>query len=127
MDEELGAIVRAFSDVAFSIERRVSDEVSFWAPDPPLANPILGSIGQEIGENFDSFDEHQKQKIFWLMEKYMRLDDDELSTAVATGLIEALVHKAEEVKGRLNRILSYMGPESKKYADGWINFTNGLE
>ncbi|MNJ81998.1 hypothetical protein D3C77_811110 [compost metagenome] len=52
----------------------------------------------------------------------MRSDNDELATAVATGLVESLVTASDENESVWKEIEAYLHVESKKHALAWKKF-----
>lgn len=122
MENRITIFIREFSRVSDRINERALQEVDFWLPSSPPAIPILGAIGQEISENFGDFSEIQKRELLSLIEQYLVLEDEDISSAIATGLIEGLLHKAED-EDKLSEVLLFLGPESRKYAEAWLRFT----
>lgn len=67
----------------------------YWYPQKTPVVILFAEIGRAIAENFCYLDESQKVAIFKHIEEGMDSLNDELATAVATGLIEAIVTKAD--------------------------------
>src|SRR4051794_40543653 len=88
-----------------------------WQPDFPPSIVIFGGIGLRIADQFDRMSSKTIDAIFDLIETGMADGDHDLLAAVATGLIEAMVARAEMTEGKLDRVRSRLGPLSKSHAD----------
>lgn len=93
-----------------------------WQPEEPPPTILLGGIGYRIAEDFDRSDPQTNRAIFAVVEEGMNSPDAMVSTAVATGLIEGIVTRTDEIDGLWDRIASCMGPESSAYAEAWMRF-----
>jgi hypothetical protein len=69
-----------------------------------------------------SLNQLEKSALFQHIEAGMRSDNDELATAVATGLVESLVTASDENESAWKEIEGYLYGESKKHALAWKNF-----
>jgi hypothetical protein len=63
-----------------------------------------------------------QQKLFAAIEAGMVSANTVVSTALATGLVEALVSRADNSPGLWEEIESLMGPSSKRHAVAWRDF-----
>ncbi|WP_251881777.1 hypothetical protein [Achromobacter sp. Marseille-Q4954] len=88
--------------------------VEDWGEDVPVT-VLFSILGKGIAENFAQLSSSSRSRIFHLIEEGMNSPDDELSTAVATGLLEALDNS---ISGNLEikkNVYLELGPRSKKY------------
>lgn len=86
-----------------------------------LPIPLLSSFGGDIAREFEIISPDEWTELVALIEKGLTSHDDDISTAVATGLVEALVNVAELEEGRWPRIDAVLGPEARGYADAYRN------
>lgn len=83
---------------------------------------LCGEIGRTFINSFDLLSANEKTYIFTAIETGIRSEDEELSTAIATGLLEAMLINAEKNPLILSRVDALLGKESKRYLDGWIKW-----
>ena len=86
----------------------------------PLPGSTCGHFGWEIVVHFDEIDPEEWENIARMIEHGMLSDDEDVSTMVATCLIEALINKAEEIDGLWPRIRAAPGPEARRFGDLYI-------
>lgn len=86
---------------------------------------ILADYGQYLVENLDNLG--NARKIFNLIEEYAVSDNEVLSVAILTGLIEQLVNASDEESGKWDALVPLLGPTSLAHAQGWIKFTGGQQ
>ena len=98
---------------------------SFRNPECLLPIPMLGQFGQRIAVNFDAIPSGEWASLSAMIEEGLTSDDDDVGTAVATGLIEGLIHRAEDVETLWPRIEASLGPEARSYADAYLNYDYG--
>lgn len=89
--------------------------------DPPYIF-LFSKIGKVIANNVFLFDYKKQIEIFSHIECGINSDNEYLATAVATGLVEALVNVSDSNPELWNKIESHLGTESKKHAIAWKNF-----
>ena len=90
-------------------------------PECPLPISMLGYFGRQIAGQYDTLAPGEWVLLSALIEQGMASEDDDLSTAVATGLIEGLIHRAEAVEGLWPRIETGLGSLARSYADAYRN------
>lgn len=97
-------------------------------PEEPLPISLLGHFGGEIAKQYDTIDPEEWRRLSALIEQGLASDDSDIGTAVATGLIEGLIHRAEAVEGLWPRIEANLGPQARAYADAYrsADFTSGV-
>jgi hypothetical protein len=91
--------------------------------DPECLIPIfmLGYFGGQIAKRYDTIVPDEWALLSALIEEGLASDDDDVGTAVATGLIEGLIHRAEAIEGLWPRIEARLGSEARGYADAYRN------
>lgn len=91
--------------------------------DPECLLPIslLGYFGGQIAGQYDTLASREWALLSALIEQGMASEDDDVSTAVATGLIEGLIHRAEAVVGLWPKIEVGLGSPARSYADAYRN------
>lgn len=87
--------------------------------DPECLLPIslLGYLGGQIAGQYDTLASREWALLSALIEQGMASEDDDVSTAVATGLI----HRAEAVEGLWPKIEVGLGSLARSYADAYRN------
>jgi len=83
---------------------------------------LYSNIGRIIANNIFLFDDKKQIEIFSHIESGINSKDEYLATAVATGLIEALVSESDNNTELWHIIENHLGIESKKHALAWKNF-----
>ena len=91
--------------------------------DPECLLPVslLGYFGGQIAKQYDALAPEEWALLSALIEQGMASEDDDVSTAVATGLIEGLIHSAEAVEGLWPKIEVSLGSLARSYADAYRN------
>lgn len=83
---------------------------------------LFSQIGKVIAKQFYQMNESQKLIIFKLIEDGIESPNDELATAVTTGLIEAMTTEADN-NFLLSRDLDvFFGEKSQGHALAWRNY-----
>ena len=91
-----------------------------WRPEEPPVTTLFAALGDRIAEDFDSAGVDTNRQMFSLIEKAMESGDQGLVTAVATGLIEALVTRAVRSEGLWKRMAPLLGPRALHHAEAWL-------
>ncbi len=95
------------------------DLQEFEDPEQPLAIPLLGYLGGEIAKNFDAISSNEWATLSAMIEQGLASNDEDIGTAVATGLIEGMVHRAEAIDNLWPRIEASLGSKARSYADAY--------
>ena len=104
------------SEVLCDYDREVKD----WAPEPSPLTTRFSAIGDKLAELTLSSGVGVGPDVYELVELALVTGDDDLQTAVNTGLIEAMVARSfDEVSG-WSRIRERLGPKSLSHAESWI-------
>ncbi|MFA5490909.1 MAG: hypothetical protein WC284_17145 [Candidimonas sp.] len=106
--------------VSPTLSSAFNETVEYWEPETPPVTIAFAELGQSVFENFETLGPARIQEIMAMIEEGIASDDDELSTAVATGFIEAVVGQASKVEGDLERVLPTFGRLSRSHAEAWI-------
>ena len=93
-----------------------------WEPEMPPTTILFAKVGNAIGDYLNVCSANQRHKIFTGIEIAMTDPDENLKTAMATGLIESLVTKADKQEGLWAQLEQYFGPISKNHALSWRKF-----
>ncbi|MEV9615619.1 DUF7674 family protein [Aliarcobacter butzleri] len=87
-----------------------------------LLTILFGEFGGCIVDDFFEMNKEKRIKIFDYIETMMLSEDEYLNTATATGLVEAIISKAES-KDKSNEllieILTYCKEETMRYIVAW--------
>jgi hypothetical protein len=97
------------------------ETLEYWEPDEPPITTLFGELGGQIVEDFYKVGKDVNQQIFKLIEAAMASGDDKLITAVATGLIEAIVAKAARQEDLWRNVSLMFGDLSRKHAEAWLS------
>jgi hypothetical protein len=93
-----------------------------WGAETPPATIAFAEVGDAITENLAALPNEARQKIFAAVEEGMVSQDSALRTAMATGLVEALVASADKKPNLWIEFESLLGVASLKHATAWRNF-----
>ena len=91
-----------------------------WQPEEPPVTTLFAAIGDRIAKGFVCNGVDVNRRTFSLVEQAMESSDQELVTAVATGLIEALVTRAVRSDGLWRQMAPLLGPRSLDHAEAWL-------
>lgn len=94
------------------------EAVKYWGDDIPTT-VLFAEIGRSIVKDFDKFSSKELAYIFDLIEKGMNSLDANLSTTIATGLLEALSGQASKDTILAKRIDAELQEKSRKYLTDW--------
>ncbi len=111
--DELVAIVPA-------IETEINRVLAEWSPEPLPVTTMFETMADVLADKICVFDNALKTRVFDLIEYGLSSGDDELETAVATGLIEGLVGCTGGVGKNWEMIQALLGEKSRQHADAWM-------
>ena len=110
---DLGALLPLFQPVLKKAEE-------FWKPDHPPSTVLLGSLGSAFARAFPSLGTGEQACVLDRIEEGVMVPgDDYLGTAVSTGFLEGLIHRAEE-DGTWPAVREALRPLSREYADAYL-------
>lgn len=104
--------------ISAAITQKRDETIAYWAPDEPPITIAFSEIGQALVDEIAFLDNVTLQEAFSMIEDGVVSEDEELSTAVATGLIEGMVGFAAE-KGAYHQLLTLLRPNSRSHAQAW--------
>ncbi|MCE0813333.1 hypothetical protein [Buttiauxella sp. S04-F03] len=122
MKKSINDYVAVFTQRSEPIRNAVYQCVEYWLPEQAPLILLFSTIGKAYVKQFDVLSEVEKTLLFQHIEDGMRSDDDELATAVATGLVESLVTASDGNDEQWGYIQQHLGSESNKHAVAWKNF-----
>ncbi|MDK9357372.1 MULTISPECIES: hypothetical protein [Lelliottia] len=122
MTRLLNDYIGVFTQRSEHIKNAVNRCVEYWAPEQVPLILLLSTVGKALIKQLDVLSENEKTVLFQHIEDGMRSDEDELATAVATGLVESLVTASDGNDELWRAIERYLGRESNKHAVAWKNF-----
>ena len=96
------------------------ETLEYWTPEEPPVTTLFAALGDRIADDFESTEPDVNSRIFALIESAMASGDQKLITAVATGLIEAMISRAAAKEGSLRRLTRELGVLSRKHAEAWM-------
>ncbi|HEV2695902.1 MAG TPA: hypothetical protein VG347_23635 [Verrucomicrobiae bacterium] len=93
-----------------------------WGNETPPVTIIFAEVGEAIVENFATIHGEARKKIFILIENGMTSSNLGVKTAVATGLVEAMVAGADKKPDLWVEFKKLFGAASLKHAEAWLTF-----
>lgn len=123
MNKNFKEYLSPFFVLSDEIQILLNEFYDAWKGDnnPPYIY-LYSNIGRIIANSVFLFDNKTQIEIFSHIESGINSDDEYLATAVATGLIEALVSESDNNTELWHIIENHLGIESKKHALAWKNF-----
>lgn len=90
-----------------------------WAPGNPPLTILFATLGIKFAEGYEGRDFEINQKILRLVEEGVISEDDELGTAVATGMVEAMVNNFLLDGTRWEKHKKELGEQTLRHAEAW--------
>ena len=115
--EDFVSFLIAASGAIQAAYQEVLDE---WRPEQPPITTLFAALGNRIAADFGSAGVDTNRRVFTLIEQAMESSDQALVTAVATGLIEALVTRAAQSESLWKEMTPLLGPRSLHHAEAWF-------
>lgn len=122
---DYAAYLTPFIHISEGIDQAIGEEFEFCYPDPPTINCMFGDIGSAFFKEVGRLDTDRIRRFLGLVEEGMLSDNEEVSTAMATGLIEAMVNHSFHNMESWRVIEAFLGQESREYAEAWRNYDFG--
>lgn len=94
-----------------------------WGENIPITL-LFSMLGKAIAENIENLSHDERVYVFGVLERGIKDSDSVVSTAVATGLLEALEEKTFNDNNLSKIIETYMGTECISYLSEWRKLTN---
>ena len=93
-----------------------------WAPESPPLTILFSEVGDAIASHLAQMPRDLQQKLFAEIERGISSQNDELRTALTTGLIEALVGRSDKQPELVAELELLFGARSLKHAREWRDF-----
>lgn len=119
IDEANQRLAQSSSRLRSEIESVTND----WRPDAPPSTVLYAALGRQIAAASEDRDDGEKNRIFDAVEECLVSGDEEVQDAVATGLLEALLHASSAGNFEFRLVASCLGEKSKQYCRAWDHFT----
>lgn len=93
-----------------------------WTPDKPPMTTLFAAIGDGISQELSGWSTNTRERVFAIVEIGMVNEDRLLQTAVATGLVEALVTNGDARPDLWIEYKKCFGPKTLQHAIAWRDF-----
>lgn len=120
MSKSVADFIHKVTSASPSLGALYQETVDYWAPDGPPAIVVLGDLGRRMVDDMDSSDGAVNAYLFDAIEEALQQGDMELKTAVATGMIEAMVGRSWR-NGVWEDVLALFGELSAIHARAWAS------
>ncbi len=120
METKCHEFVETLINQSEGLREAYNKAIEYWSPDEPPVTTLFEALGDRVVEEFDQVDQDENQRIFSLIESAMASGNTSLMTAVATGLIEAIVAMSHREEDKWQRISPMLGELSRNHAFAWI-------
>jgi hypothetical protein len=97
------------------------ETIKYWAPDTPPTTIALSELGHRVVDQIRSVEPATNDAIFKAIEDALAEGELELTTAVATGMIEGIVGRATST-GIWDEVLPRLGKLSASHARQWEQY-----
>ncbi|CAN5896646.1 hypothetical protein BH11PSE12_BH11PSE12_34370 [soil metagenome] len=121
MNENCTQFVRRFTELSDVLDAAKQEVFDHWKPDQPPMTILFAALGKEMARQFDAIDEDARQIAFQYIEVGMNSNDVVLKTAVASGLIEAMIAEASRSEELRLKIEAQLGAASQRHALAWCD------
>ena len=120
MSELVDHFVHEITSFSSGLRAAQQATLDYWRPCNPPAIVALSELGHRIVDDFKSVDRATSEAIFKLIEDALAKGNSELSTVVATGMIEGIVGRAIPI-GIWNEVQPLLGKLSASHAAAWAS------
>ena len=121
LDDFADALFAAAPAVREELRRAGDDEL----PDHEMPTIWMGDAGRAVAHALANLPDDARRAVFGVVERAMTSGSEQLSTWVATGLLEALAGAVSRRELDPGLLAGLLGPESRAYVDAWDQFTLG--
>ncbi|GKW01866.1 hypothetical protein PEC301877_06810 [Pectobacterium carotovorum subsp. carotovorum] len=122
MDKYVNEYLSVFTHKSEYIKNEANQSIEYWLPDPPPTILLFSLVGKALVNQLALLRESDKLNFFQHIEMGINSENTDLATAVATGLVEALITASDEDESVWGKIENYLHSESKNHALSWRNF-----
>ena len=109
------------------LQEYCSDQKIYRDPGEELPLSMLGYFGKEIASHYEAIAPAELRIILHMIEQGVQSRDSDIGDAVATGLIEGMIHRAEGIEGKWEKMEADLGPEARKYADAYLAWSGDVK
>jgi hypothetical protein len=120
MNELVASFAHEIAGLSPGLSVEYRETMRYWAPDDPPPTIVMGDLGNRIVDDFNLVDRATNEAVFNAIEDALAMGDTELFTAVATGMIEAIVGRAIRI-GIWDEVLPMFGKLSRSHAIAWAS------
>jgi hypothetical protein len=120
MSELVDHFVHEITSFSSGLRAAQQATLDYWTPGNPPAIVALSELGCRIVDDFNSVDRATSEAMFKVIEDALAKGDAELSTVVATGMIEGIVGRAIRI-GIWNEVQPLLGKLSASHATAWAS------
>ncbi len=107
------------------LDQVIQSQSEYWAPEVPPPTVLFGALGRSVVEHWADLSQERRKTVFRKVEIDMDPGDEDFSTVIATGFIEAIVNPFPVDDPLWIEIQTYMGKQTIDYAHAWIAFWEG--
>ena len=118
MNEDTQRFLAEITALSNGLAEAHRETIEYWEPDSPPVTIAFAEIGHRLVDEFEAMDPGTRTSVFHLIEERIESDDEELATAIATGLIEGMAGRAARC-GNWDSVRAEFGPLSRFHADAW--------
>jgi hypothetical protein len=111
----------AIAKISPELQSAYDATFDYWAPDQPPVTILFAALGDEMAVALGCCSLAAQQELLSRIEDAIVSDDEELATAVATGLVESIVSKLAQDEVALHRVLSMFGAKTRSHANAWLS------
>jgi hypothetical protein len=95
-----------------------------WGDDVPITL-LFSNLGLAIADHYDELSREEQFLVFDVIERGMNAPNTVLSTAVATGLLEAISSRAAKDQVLAKMLGANLGEASRRYLIAWEQWLTG--
>lgn len=93
--------------------------IEYWRPDLPPITVIFADIGLALGKNMDRISIQDVKDIIKRAEKWRKIGDDSIETAVSTGFIETFASECHKLN-KWDDLKNMISPQFRLDGDLWV-------
>lgn len=117
MDKACSNFVEELTKQSDILQIAMTNVYKYWEPEEPPVTILFAELGRALAKYFNRLE--GKVKLFETIEGAMLSDNELLVTAVASGLIEAMVAEGEQIGNFCDSIGPQLGAHSRSHAKSW--------
>ena len=94
-----------------------------WIPDEPPVTTLYAAFGRKIAAIAGDLNEASKKDLFSTIEECFVEGDEDVKSAIATGLLEILLNESSANRFDFRVASPFLGEYSRKHCRDWDSFT----